>query len=150
MRLARHIGDRCIIFVLAGTQVNNFYRVFPEGFTAVLRRYVDIAYGNSAAAASHLYLLVVLQFLVYFRIGIERKQGPVMSIRQSRNIHLRRRTVRIHTGVQVDIVGTGQFAVYFHAVAAGNIVVYFADQNAFQGVGSGFRRHVHFEFVAAA
>ena len=73
-----------------------------------------------------------------------------MRFRQFFYIHFRRGTVRIRTGIQVDIVGAGQLAVHFYAVVTGKLVIHLAFQGSFQSSGIGFRRQIHLTLVAAA
>ena len=149
-RYARGIGGSLGAFVLAGQQVHDLHHVFLEGFAAVGCRCVNMAHGNSAALTPHFHLLVILQVQVQFRIGIERKQRIIMRFRQAHNIHFRIRAVRIHACVQVDVMTAGQTAVHFHNVIAGNIIIHFGYEHAFQTAGIRFRRYIHFNLVAAA
>ena len=73
-----------------------------------------------------------------------------MGFRQAFNIQFRICPICVRSGIQVDIVGTVQFSIYFHAVIAGNPVIHFGDQSALRSGGIGFRCHIHLNVIAAA
>ena len=124
--------------------------MFPEGFCAVGRRSVNIAHGNRLAGTSHVYLLIVLQVQLQFRVGIDRNHGIIMRFRQAGKVQDGVRTVRIRPGIQVDIVGALQFPVYFHAIVAGDPVIRNGGRRSSRAADICLCRHVHLDFVAAA
>ena len=126
----RLVGKGRISILLRHLQDRYHSQVFPDGFEPAVSRHVDIAHGRDFAVAFYLHLLVILQIQFYLRLGRPGKKCPVMGIGQAVDIQVRSRTVRIGSGVQVDVVGTGKRALHRHAVIAGHIVGRFGNQYA--------------------
>ena len=146
----RLIGKGRISVLLFKHQGRYPSQVFPYRFDPAVRRHVDIAHGSDFAVAFYLHLLLILQIQFYLRIGRPGKKCPVMGVGQAVDIQVRSRTVRIGSGVQVDIVGTGKLALHRHAVIAGHIVVCVGYQYACKAIGIAFCYSIHRNRVAAA